>query len=185
MWTDDELAKVFVYIHSRAIGLPEKRPAPQISPDTLPLDLNDISSAVRDQLGAAITAKSSDVVEAALGLALLFDVPLSVYFDLSCQLVTEDWHISQEDIIRLLQDAEDARAIPFLRTAIDLKPRLEHLAHDDYGSYYKKCLWALSAIGTPDAIAVIRDCVNSEIAPLREEAEYRLSKIQGPGARCD
>ncbi len=60
-----------------------------------------------------------------------------------------------------------------------LKPALAYLDYDDYGSYYKKCLWALQAIGTPDAIAVIAECARADDPALRRQAEYRLARIAG------
>ncbi len=95
----------------------------------------------------------------------------------SCgKLLLED-HLDHEQIIRFLQNAEDPYAIPFLKQAVLLKPRLKYLDYDDYGSYYKKCFWALKAIGTPDAIAVIREFTASEDKAAREQALYRLSEI--------
>jgi hypothetical protein len=78
----------------------------------------------------------------------------------------------------VLQQAAEPYAIPFLRDAIALKPRLAYLAYDDYGAYYKKCLWALVAIGTADAIDIIRMCSQGDDPVLREQALYRLSKLR-------
>jgi hypothetical protein len=90
----------------------------------------------------------------------------------------DEQHEEHEDIIRFLQDHPDPQNVPFLRQAIALKPRLAYLEYDDYGSYYKKCLWALKAIGTPEAIAVIQECTASDNAALKEQALYRLSKMR-------
>jgi len=92
------------------------------------------------------------------------------------RLIQED-HLDHEDLIRSLQDAADPYSIPFLKQAVLLKPHLKYLDYDDYGSYYKKCFWALRAIGTPEAIAVIREFATSEDAAAKEQALYRLSKI--------
>src|ERR1700722_11115959 len=92
------------------------------------------------------------------------------------KLVLED-HLDHEQIIFFLQHTADPYAIPFLKQAALLKPRLEYLAYDDYGSYYKKCFWALRAIGTPEAIAVIREFTTSEDEAAKAQALYRLSKI--------
>lgn len=95
-----------------------------------------------------------------------------------CAKLVQRDHIEHEDIIRFLQDAADPYSIPFLRQAVLLKPDLEYLDYDDYGSYYKKCFWALRAIGTPDAIAVIREFAISDDVTAREQALYRLSKFE-------
>lgn len=132
---------------------------------------------VRQQLSDAITLRRSDLVEHTLSAASASQVEFSSYFDLACQLLTEDWHISHEDLIGRFQDAEDPQAVPYLRQAIELKARLKYLDYDDYGAYYKRCLWALTAIGTPEAMAVIKKYANSDIEALREQARYRLTEI--------
>ena len=96
-----------------------------------------------------------------------------------CARLIQENHHEHEDIIRFLQNAADPYSIPFLRQAVQLKPRLSYLAYDNYGAYYKKCFWALRAIGTPEAIIVIREFATSDILAAREQALYRLSKIEG------
>lgn len=95
-----------------------------------------------------------------------------------CARLLQTDHLDHEEIISDLQDAADPYSIPFLRQAVLLKPCLEYLAYDDYGSYYKKCFWALRAIGTPQAVAVIREFTTSEDLAAKEQALYRLSRIE-------
>lgn len=97
-----------------------------------------------------------------------------------CNRLLQEDHIDHEEIIRALQKAADPYSIPFLRKAVFLKPSLKYLDYDDYGSYYKKCFWALRTINTPEAIAVIREFTTSEDAVAKEQALYRLSKIETP-----
>lgn len=87
-------------------------------------------------------------------------------------------HIEHEDIIHFLQHNPDSGSVSYLKRAIEMKPSLKYLDYDDYGAYYKKCLWALQAIGTPDALALIQKCAHSHQPALREEAAYRLTKIR-------
>ncbi|MFT3744602.1 MAG: hypothetical protein QM785_09910 [Pyrinomonadaceae bacterium] len=86
-------------------------------------------------------------------------------------------HFEHEDIIRVLQDNPDPRSVKILAKAIQLKPKLDYLEYDDYGAYYKKCLWALVSIGTAEAFDFIRRCSMSEIPELREQALYRLGEL--------
>jgi hypothetical protein len=86
-------------------------------------------------------------------------------------------HFEHEDIIHFLEFNPDPRSVPRIRDAINLKPQLKYLDYDDYGAYYKKCLWALQKIGTPEAVQLIKDCAESEITALRDQARYRLEKI--------
>jgi HEAT repeat protein len=92
------------------------------------------------------------------------------------ELLKDTTHYDHEAILRFLQDHPDGRSVPHIKEAILLKPRLGYLDYDDYGSYYKKCLWALQEIGTPEAVRLIRECAKSDIPELRDEAIYRLSK---------
>lgn len=96
----------------------------------------------------------------------------------ACERLLEVDHSEHEDLIRFLQEAAAPYSVPFLREAVRLKPQLEYLEYDDYGAYYKKCLWALAAIGTAEARAVIEELAQAEDPVLREEAAYRLSKFE-------
>lgn len=138
------------------------------------MDPNQFSYAAL-QLEEARDNRDADGVE--VGLMPFFNSELGPVVPLLCELLLLDFHTRHEDIIGLLQKAADARSIPAVRQAVLLKPRLEYLNHDDYGSYYKKCFWALKAIGTPEAVAVIREFAKSEVPAAREQAIYRLSKI--------
>jgi hypothetical protein len=120
--------------------------------------------------------RSADGVEMALCLVSHF-ASFTECVPLLCDLLLSDFHFRHEDIIRHLQDAADPYAIPFLQKAIALKPDLHYMDYDDYGSYYKKCLWALRAIDTPESIAAIREFAAAGNPLIRREAEYRLSKI--------
>ena len=98
-------------------------------------------------------------------------------------LLKDAKHTEHEDIILFLEFNPDPRSVPHLRDAIDLKPKLQYLDYDDYGAYYKKCLWALQKIGTPEALRIIKDCATSDVPELRAQALYRLAKISGSPER--
>ena len=61
-----------------------------------------------------------------------------MYLLKSCEKLLQLDHIEHEDIIRTLQERADPFTIPYLKSAIELKPQLEYLSYDDYGGYYKK-----------------------------------------------
>ncbi|EPL03847.1 hypothetical protein [Pseudomonas sp. CF161] len=98
----------------------------------------------------------------------------------ACECLIKTDHQDHEDIIWSLQQAADPYSVPFLRQAVLLKPLLEYLEYDDYGAYYKKCFWALRAIGTREAVAVIKAFAESEDEVIKEQALYRLHKIRHP-----
>ncbi len=84
-------------------------------------------------------------------------------------------------MIRYLQDYLSPTSVEPPRFAIELKRQLEYLEYDDYGAYYKKCFWALAVNPDPRAVDVIREYADSDDEILREQAQYRLNRIQ-PGA---
>ena len=95
-----------------------------------------------------------------------------------CELLLKIDHHDHEDLIRSIQLSEDAYAVPYLEKAVLLKPSLTYLDYDDYGAYYKKCFWALKAIGTTEAIKVIEAFSKSTDSVINEQALYRLNKIR-------
>lgn len=136
---------------------------------------SDLPARVAADLAKAIREKDANALESARDLQRAAGLPRDRH--LEEQLLLEDWHREHEDMIRALQDEQDPRSVPILREAIRLKPRLEYLDYDDYGAYYKKCLWALQSIGTPEAVDLIRECAESEIPELKEQARYRLGRM--------
>lgn len=101
------------------------------------------------------------------------DSRLAVYRE----LLVLDWHCLHEDMISYLQQHPAAENIPVLLRAIALKPRLGYLDYDDYGAYYKRCLWALQVIPDRGAYAAIQACTTADDPELRAAAHYRLSRI--------
>jgi hypothetical protein len=139
--------------------------------------LDRVEAEVEGLLRRAMLNHDGDEVEYALMLGSLFSFPNNI-IDLIHELVVQDWHSRHEDMIGMLQQHHEAISIPILREAITLKPRLQYLDDDDYGSYYKKCLGALQSIGTPEAISAIEECAASEDAALRQQAEDYLTEIR-------
>lgn len=128
-------------------------------------------------LCGAIEDGDEDFVEAALYIISNANEPYESWNLCLCKLLLNVNHYRHEDIISELQRLQNKESIPYLITAINLKPRLTYLDYDDYGSYYKKCLWALTKIGTQEARNAIESFVASEIPELSREANYRLSKF--------
>jgi hypothetical protein len=128
-------------------------------------------------LKEAMRTKDAEGVEFALMLGSCFSFPDGI-LDLIHKLVVEKWHCRHEDMVQMLQRYHEASSIPALWQAIALKPKLKYLDYDDYGAYYKKCLWALEAIGTLEAVRVIEECATSPDPQLREQALYRHAKVR-------
>ena len=116
------------------------------------------------------------------GVLILKDIKSDSYLKpkiitLLCHKLIKIDHFEHEEIIRELQLAKEPMAIPFIQKAIEVKPQLSYLDYDDYGAFYKKCLWALKDIGTSEAIKLIEEYTNSKDEALKKEAVYRMEKI--------
>lgn len=127
------------------------------------------------RLAAAIENEDADQLEIILTLDSQLDTPNRT--SLFEALLDQAWHHSHESMIGYLQVNPSASSVEPLRRAVALKPKLEYLAYDDYGAYYKKCLWALAVNPDPSAVEVIREFSDSSNETLREQARYRLDKI--------
>ncbi len=135
-----------------------------------------------DLIADAIATKNADQLSNAEFIRSKFhllDAPhgYASKLDYWHSLLMHDWHSEHEQVISGLQMIADPSSIPFIRAAIELKPSLAYLDYDDYGSFYKKCFWALQAIGTDEAIATIASYATSSDAALAEQAQHRLNRI--------
>lgn len=96
----------------------------------------------------------------------------SDYTDILLQLLDEQWHISEEDIISVLELIKDPKSVGKLyEVAINVPD------YDEMRAIAKKCIWALSAINTPEAIQKLKllEKVNDPI--IQENATFELGQI--------
>lgn len=126
-------------------------------------------------LEKAAATRDGEALELALWLGAHVGLPKSTIQWIH-RLLVELWHTSHGEMVRLLQGWRDPASVAPLQEVIHLKARLGYLDYDDYGAFYKKCLWALAAIGTPEAVCAIEQCVASDDSVLREQAVYRLNR---------
>ena len=76
-----------------------------------------------------------------------------------------------EDIAELLGEIADPAAVPSLQRGISNGPDW-----DEYQQFARKCIWALSKIGTPEALGAIRMAIDSEDPHTRAYAEDELER---------
>lgn len=77
--------------------------------------------------------------------------------------------INNEDVVDALAEIADPTAIGCLEKALWWQP-----PWDEYRQLAVKCVWALAAIGTDDALNVLREAARCEAAPVREAAARKL-----------
>lgn len=77
--------------------------------------------------------------------------------------------VNNEDIVEVLGAIADPAAVGCLEETIWWQP-----PWDEYRSLAVKCVWALAAIGTPDALGVLRDVASTGPAEVRAAAAHKL-----------
>jgi hypothetical protein len=138
-----------------------------------------------EPLRAAIRDRDPSDLDGLLD-ALLRHGGLDERRDLLCELLVADWHHRHEDIAQTLQWIGGDESVPALRECAELD--LAYRDHDDLRALSRKCLWALSDIRTPDAVAALEALTGSSIPRVRELAGYHLAKVRNgeprsPGRR--
>ena len=96
--------------------------------------------------------------------------PSPAYTQTLCAVLDERREdLNAEDIVSALEEARDPAAIPALRRAITWDA-------DEFGQLQRKAVWALKHIGTPEALAAIRETVTPDMPEqVVEAAEQALS----------
>jgi hypothetical protein len=94
------------------------------------------------------------------------------YTDILLQLLDEKWHTLEEDIVNILELIKDPQSVSKLYdTAINIPD------YDDMRALAKKCIWALSAINTPEAVKKLMLLQNSDDQIIRENANFQIEQL--------
>lgn len=94
------------------------------------------------------------------------------FTDILLSLLDEKWHTSEEDIVSVLEIIKDPRSIDKLyEVAINVPD------YDDMRALAKKCMWALSAINTPESIQKLKLLQGSDDQIIRENAIFQLEHV--------
>ncbi|WP_133853355.1 hypothetical protein [Labedaea rhizosphaerae] len=77
--------------------------------------------------------------------------------------------VNNEDIVDVLAEIRDPAAVGFLADTLWWQP-----PWDEFHQLAVKCVWALVAIGTPEAFAVVCEAAVCEAEEIREAALRQL-----------
>lgn len=87
-------------------------------------------------------------------------------------LIDSKWHTFEEDIVNLLEEVADPRAVEKLyQVAIDIPD------YDDMRALAKKCMWALRAINTKESIEKLTTLKNHKDEIISENAVFMLQNL--------
>ncbi|MBK9391745.1 MAG: hypothetical protein IPN68_16720 [Bacteroidetes bacterium] len=125
---------------------------------------------IQAKLQEAIIIKNAVLVEELL-IVISVDGYDASYTTLLCKLLEYNWHDRHEDIVMTLLEIKDPLSIDCI-----YKAALHIPAWDEGRSLAKKCIWALKAIGTSDAIDKIEKLANLDDVIIREVASMNLGR---------
>jgi hypothetical protein len=145
-----------------------------------PIDIKQNSEYIGKEVIDAIQKGDSDNLEMVLKLIWLLDgFPERTHL-LNMLLVAPN-HISHQRIARELQIVKDPSTVPYVRHA--LAKGFDYLEYtcSESNAIAKWFSWILFAIGTEEAIQVMKDYSKASDDGVRGEMLYRLKKVnQGP-----
>jgi len=97
------------------------------------------------------------------------------YTDTLLSLSEEDWHLDIELIVEIIELTKDPKAINKLfELAVNVPD------YDEMRALAKKCMYALSAINTPESIEKLMILKESDDPIIKENAEMQLEYLSNP-----
>lgn len=92
------------------------------------------------------------------------------------ELLLENWHYCHEDIAAVFQFSFPLpEVIPFLKKAIEMKHQVL-IDYENYEPFVRQCMWALSEIGTNEAISTILNFSKSENKIYQKWANEQINR---------
>ena len=137
------------------------------------MEHGDVVSAVR----AALVDGEGPVLEELLERLALQTLPVSLLNELLVSVV----HHQHQRVAFALQKAGDPSTAPYAARALAMGfSHLQYTASDDdvIAKWYS---WLLAGIGTPQAIAVLRQYASSDNEQVAAAMKYRLIRLQPGG----
>jgi HEAT repeat protein len=134
--------------------------------------LSDVEECIAAALNRASEREDWETFERYLTAA--FRHPSRSYTKVLCEVLSRhDEDLNFEYIVDVLAEIKDPESIDCLEQTIWWEP-----SWDDYRGLAKKAIWALSAIGTPEALDVLRDAATTESSEIREAAVEELRRAE-------
>jgi hypothetical protein len=134
-------------------------------------DVSDVEECIADGLLRAAEAEDWSTFERYLLAA--HQRPSRTYTSVLCRVLREQRDdINNEDIVDVIAEIGDPSAIGCLEEALWWQP-----PWDEYRNLAVKSVWALGAIGTPEAIEVLRGAASSGPEDVREAAARELGGV--------
>ena len=129
-------------------------------------------SQLMELLREGISRRDADAIEEAVVLLYVCDFDLRAFAASCRELLPADWHYKHEDIAQLLGEIKDPGAVDCLYEAATREHA--YLDYDDTHQLARKCIKALSAIGSEAAVSRLRELSLQDNATVAEYARKEL-----------
>lgn len=149
------------------------------------IDFNDkfIKNELKQKFYEAKLDRDSEMIEYLIYTLLLWnnlennklDNPLTYFIEDLNELLISLWHEQHENIVMLIQVVKADSSVEYLYNAINLHP--SYLAWDENLAFEVKCIWALGAIGTPNAVEKLNLLSLSENEIISSNANRQIVRI--------
>jgi hypothetical protein len=127
---------------------------------------------VSELIEKGIENKNGIVIEEAVVLLYTSFFSINLFAIKLCELLQYAWHKKHEDIAMLLKEIENPNTVGCLYKVTELK--FDYLDYDDTYQFARKCVKALSAIGTQEAIDKLKLLTSSKTTKIAEYARKEL-----------
>lgn len=128
-------------------------------------------------LQEALSKKDAAIMQEATLLIFGANCFSPIYTESLCSLIKERWHYSHEDLASILQTIADPSSVNCLYEATCL--HFDYLDYDDTYQFARKCIKALAAIKSIEAINKLK--LLSDICPS-EIRQYAVKELRYKGA---
>ncbi|HEX5001694.1 MAG TPA: hypothetical protein VFW78_04300 [Bacteroidia bacterium] len=141
-----------------------------------PVDLENDSIYIRNEIGEAISRGDFNSLEKAISLIWLSGNPSKIT-DLLNELLINPNHKSHLRIEKTLQVIKSPTTVPYVKKALETNFDYLQYTFSNDEVLAKWFSWLLAEIGTEEAINLIREYSNSPNEGIKKEMLYHLKRI--------
>lgn len=144
----------------------------------LSVDIKNNPDFVKNEIKTAI--EHGDIEEVQMTISLIWlSGDISKFTDLLNELLINPNHRSHQQIAKTLQDQDtpSPTTVPFVKKVLETNFDYLEYTCSESGAIAKWFSWLLYAIGTSEAIDLMKEYSNSKNKGIANEMQYRLNKL--------
>ncbi len=140
------------------------------------VDIRSDKQHVIAELEESIETNDTDRLDLALTLLDLSGLSLQ-FIDVLNKLLISPWHYRHQEITRHIQTLKSPSSIVFIEKVLESDFMFLEYTASESGAIAKWFSWALSGIGTKEAIDVMKKYAQSADDGIGNKMQYRLQKL--------